>query len=38
MEAEIRQRLEFLKALYDDGLISEAEYEEQRREALRRLD
>ena len=38
METEIRQRLEFLKGLYEDGLISEEEYEQQRREALRRLE
>lgn len=38
LEAEIRQRLEFLKRLYEDGLITEEEYEGQRREALRRLE
>lgn len=38
LEAEVRQRLEFLKGLYEDGLISQDEYEQQRREALRRLD
>lgn len=38
LEAEIRQRLEFLKGLYEDGLITEEEYEGQRREALSRLE
>lgn len=37
LEAEVRQRLEFLRGLYEDGLISEPEYEQQRREALQRL-
>jgi len=37
LEAEVRQRLEFLLGLYEDGLISQEEYEQQRREALQRL-
>lgn len=37
VQAEIRQRLEFLKSLHEDGLITAEEYEQQRREALRRL-
>ena len=37
LEAQVRQRLEFLMGLYEDGLISQEEYEQQRREALRRL-
>lgn len=38
LRAQIRQRLEFLRSLYEDGLITEEEFQEQRREALRRLD
>lgn len=38
MEQQVRQRLEFLKGLYEDGLITEQEYEQQRRAALRGLD
>lgn len=38
LESQVRQRLEFLRALYEDGLITEDEFQEQRREALRRLD
>ena len=34
----VRDRLEFLKELYDSGLITEAEYAERRKEALDRLD
>lgn len=37
LEAQVRQRLEFLRGLYEDGLISEEEYQDQRREALQRL-
>ncbi|MCC5866728.1 MAG: hypothetical protein JJU31_16525 [Wenzhouxiangella sp.] len=33
----IRQRLEFLKRLYEDGLITETEYRNERERALRRL-
>ncbi|MGY6555378.1 MAG: hypothetical protein ACXIUM_12755 [Wenzhouxiangella sp.] len=38
LETQVRQRLEFLRGLYEDGLISEEEYAQQRREALQRLD
>lgn len=33
----VRERLEFLKRLYDDGLITESEYRTERERALRRL-
>ncbi len=38
VQQQVRQRLEFLKGLYEDGLITEQEYEQQRRAALRGLD
>ncbi|MFW5908062.1 MAG: SHOCT domain-containing protein, partial [Desulfosalsimonas sp.] len=34
---EIRSRLEYLKQLYQDGLITESEYEAQKKEALEQL-
>ncbi len=38
IELQVRQRLQFLKELHEDGLISTEEYEQQRREVLQRLD
>lgn len=38
LHQQLRERLEFLKNLFEDGLISAEEYEQQRREALRLLD
>ncbi|TVS12862.1 MAG: hypothetical protein EA419_03575 [Wenzhouxiangella sp.] len=35
---QVRRRLEFLKELHEDGLISTEEYQQQRREVLQRLD
>lgn len=34
---EVRSRLEYLKGLYEDGLITESEYEEQKQQALEEL-
>ncbi len=36
-QAAIRERLAFLKGLYDDGLISEADYQRERERVLRQL-
>lgn len=38
LHQQLRERLEFLKNLFEDGLINAEEYEQQRREALRLLD
>ncbi|MFW6335255.1 MAG: SHOCT domain-containing protein, partial [Desulfosalsimonas sp.] len=34
---EIRSRLKYLKELYEEGLITESEYESQKRQALEEL-
>jgi hypothetical protein len=35
---QVRERLEFLKSLHEEGLISDQEYEQERQRILRRLD